>query len=598
MFTDEELSVIETLAPFDTVDQIHIQRHEILSAVSKLNAELWNSEPGQSEYFAFTLVEDAGDDCWGTYYGPYVKYKQKDTGEFVCTPDKNTITPKIIDYWERRANTVVNPKLKMRYTGLVLDFKESVTGVKPNFNSIRKANIVATLEVTEALLPEFAYDNLELCVHALDMAKKIRNQGLMERGTKALIANYKLLTSDNCQFPSIKLFGGILRHKDLYSELIDYVISQLNYEFDSRESMTREEGNKTDTHVHILRKIAELLCKCYKVTKQEQLILSILNRTTNAIRLSFGCRGGMWVHCMMEDMQKLYRKYHLYKEADELYKDIIEQSKIAQSEFRHVSFKLPISSELWERHWQHSLDGSDEDVILYFLLRYVPNVENEIGKVAKDSLLSMGIRVRKYDSFGIPTSNIGTGKKPDEQRLFYTIDTNMKITDGFLNEHINRLKDKGILNVDYIMNSLFKDSVVLREEQRPILERGFKAFFEKDYIVACHLLIPMFESAIRVLCKINGGDILRPKNNPEEGNEYKSLEGLLSQKCVSEALGDNITTYFRVLLTDSNGGNLRNYVSHGTLPASSFSAGVANRIFHAFLLLSLLKPINFEQNQQ
>jgi len=237
-------------------------------------------------------------------------------------------------------------------------------------------------------------------------------------------------------------------------------------------------------------------------------------------------------------------------------------------------------------------------VILYFLLRYVPNVENEIGKVAKDSLLSMGIRVRKYDSFGIPTSNIGTGKKLDEQRLFYTIDTNMKITDGFLNEHINRLKDKGILNVDYIMNSLFKDSVVLREEQRPILERGFKAFFEKDYIVACHLLVPMFESAIRVLCKINGGDILRPKNNSEEGNEYKSLEGLLSQKCVSEALGDNITTYFRVLLTDSNGGNLRNYVSHGTLPASSFSAGVANRIFHAFLLLSLLKPINFEQNQQ
>ena len=108
----------------------------------------------------------------------------------------------------------------------------------------------------------------------------------------------------------------------------------------------------------------------------------------------------------------------------------------------------------------------------------------------------------------------------------------------------------------------------------------------------------MFESAIRVLCKINGGDILRPKNNPDEGNEYKSLEGMLSQGCVINALGDNITTYFRVLFTDSNGGNLRNNVSHGTLPASSFSAGVANRIFHAFLLLSLLKSINFEPNQQ
>ena len=36
MFNDEELSVIEILAPFDTVDQIHIQRHELLSAVSRL----------------------------------------------------------------------------------------------------------------------------------------------------------------------------------------------------------------------------------------------------------------------------------------------------------------------------------------------------------------------------------------------------------------------------------------------------------------------------------------------------------------------------------------------------------------------------------
>jgi len=598
MFTNEELAVIETLAPFDNVDQINYQRHEILPAISKLNAELWNSEPGQFENLAFSLVENAGYDCWGTYYGPYVKYKRIDTGEFTYTLDKNTITPKAIDYWERRANSVVNPRLKMLYTGLVLDFKETVTGVRPDFNTIRKANIIATLEVAEALHHDFAYDNLELCVHALDLATKIRNQGLKERGTKALIANYKLLTSNNCQFPSIKLFDGILRHKDLYPDFIDYIVSQFNCEFDSKELLAQKEGNRTDGHVHIMKEIAELLSECYKATKQEQLILPILNRTTNAIRLSFVCRGGMWAQSMMEDMQKLYRKYHLYKAADELYKDIIEQGKNAQNEFQHVSFRVPVSRELWERHWQYSLYGTDEEVIQNFLLRYIPNIEEEIGKVTKDSLFNLGIRVRKYDSFGIPTSNIGTGKKSGEQKLFYTIDTNMKLTDGFLNEHINRLREKGLLNVDYIMNNLFKDSLIIQEEQRPILERGFEAFIEKDYIVACHLLIPMFESAIRVLCKINGGDILRPKNNPDEGNEYKSLEGMLSQGCVINELGDNITTYFRVLFTDSNGGNLRNNVSHGTLPASSFSAGVANRIFHAFLLLSLLKSINFEPNQQ
>ena len=167
----------------------------------------------------------------------------------------------------------------------------------------------------------------------------------------------------------------------------------------------------------------------------------------------------------------------------------------------------------------------------------------------------------------------------------------MKITNAFLNEHINRLKDKGLLTVGYLLDSLFKDSLILREEQYPILKRGFEAFLEKDYIVACHLLIPQFESAIRMVCKLNGGDILRPKNNPEEGNEYKSLEGLLSQECVSKALGNDITTYFRVLFTDSNGGNLRNNVTHGLLEASAFNENMANRVFHAFLILSLLKPV-------
>ena len=81
----------------------------------------------------------------------------------------------------------------------------------------------------------------------------------------------------------------------------------------------------------------------------------------------------------------------------------------------------------------------------------------------------------------------------------------MKITNAFLNEHINRLKDKGLLTVDYLLDNLFKGSLILREEQYPILKRGFEAFLEKDYIVACHLLIPQFESAIRMVCKLNGG---------------------------------------------------------------------------------------------
>ena len=113
----------------------------------------------------------------------------------------------------------------------------------------------------------------------------------------------------------------------------------------------------------------------------------------------------------------------------------------------------------------------------------------------------------------------------------------------------------------------------------------------KDYLVACHLLIPQFESVIRNVCAATGGEILRPKCNPEEGNEYKSLEGLLDQECVKKALGEDIITYYKVLFTDSNAGNWRNLVSHGLLAANSFNAEMADRVFHAFLILSMIKPI-------
>ena len=172
----------------------------------------------------------------------------------------------------------------------------------------------------------------------------------------------------------------------------------------------------------------------------------------------------------------------------------------------------------------------------------------------------------------------------------------MKMTAPILNEHINQLRKKGLLTVDKILNDMFRNSPIIKEEQRPIVKRGLEAFLEGDYLVACHLLTPQIESSIRQICHLNGGDILRPKNNPDEGNSYKSLEALLDQNSVSTALGSEFTRYLKVLLTDSNAGNYRNLITHGLLKATAFNSAMANRIFHAFLLLSLIKIENVEKS--
>ena len=87
--------------------------------------------------------------------------------------------------------------------------------------------------------------------------------------------------------------------------------------------------------------------------------------------------------------------------------------------------------------------------------------------------------------------------------------------------------------------------------------------------------------------------ILPDSGGRSHGNEYISLEGLLDSKEIKSTLGEDIQIYYKNLFTDQNGWNLRNRLSHGLLFSDDFNSTVADRIFHAFMLLSQLK---FERN--
>lgn len=114
--------------------------------------------------------------------------------------------------------------------------------------------------------------------------------------------------------------------------------------------------------------------------------------------------------------------------------------------------------------------------------------------------------------------------------------------------------------------------------------------------VACHLLVPLFENAIRVVAASNGHEVLRPNADPQEGNEYVSLDRLLNDIEGDDANPKNIVAYFKNIFTDKYGWNTRNLLCHGVLAASSFNDTLADRVVHAFLLLSLFKPIDKEDD--
>lgn len=111
----------------------------------------------------------------------------------------------------------------------------------------------------------------------------------------------------------------------------------------------------------------------------------------------------------------------------------------------------------------------------------------------------------------------------------------------------------------------------------------------QTFLVACHLLVPIFESAIRRLAAYSGINVF--SLNKDGDNEYKTLDKLLENLKEDKRIPTDIYEYFQNLFTDKFGWNIRNLISHGLLQAGAFNKTMADRIVHAFLTLSLIKAI-------
>lgn len=130
----------EIWADYDKKERKKFTAHDIIAAINQLPEGNPEDQHCRYEVLAFGFVGSNRENNWGTYYGHQFTFEKKDTGEEVYYPDISLITPEIITYWEQRSTQVVNPLLKMRYTGLVLDFKKLVTGKQPDYKTIKLAS--------------------------------------------------------------------------------------------------------------------------------------------------------------------------------------------------------------------------------------------------------------------------------------------------------------------------------------------------------------------------------------------------------------------------------------------------------------------------
>ena len=97
---------------------------EYVNEINKLSDIERQKDECRFECLAFMLQPNDNEHTFGGYYGPQSTLSDSQ-GVPVYVPSQSLITPDAVLYWEQRYKIAQNPFMKMRYAGLVWDFKIS-----------------------------------------------------------------------------------------------------------------------------------------------------------------------------------------------------------------------------------------------------------------------------------------------------------------------------------------------------------------------------------------------------------------------------------------------------------------------------------------
>ncbi len=199
-------------------------------------------------------------------------------------------------------------------------------------------------------------------------------------------------------------------------------------------------------------------------------------------------------------------------------------------------------------------------------------------------LTRSGIAIQ--DHKGRPVATIGGIEDDIEGNIIRQMSQNMYIDSFFLINSFKKASEAYEMSAQEVTEFVLK-SPIFEESKKDILYAGIQAFINEDYISTIHILVPQTEAAIRTLVELMGGATL--KRNRLGGLQLITFDGLLRDETVKNCFGTDSSFYFRILLTDQRGWNIRNNVCHGISPSSIFNYSTAARIMHVILCLAQVR---------
>ena len=585
--SDETLTLEKILKRFD-IQSESFSEYEVEKALRPLSSQSTETSPELlAERMAFGFIEDYKDEAtgWGTYYGPMMVLPNEQ-GQMMESPSIKLVTEHMLTYWSQRAVQAKHPIMKARYAGLVWDFSRNITGKAGNPNMAR-ITIDANLEIVERHLYKHENEGISKLERALSLALQLNDVERIGKIKRLIISFEDFLAAKG----DTKLRGfayDLLIEKNRLS-LTESEINKIIADLEAWLYIVTNTAEKTSFDPFAAEEAAFRLAKYYRKVNSTDKLREALLKYGNAFLEISKKASALVASSWLQKVYSVYREFGLMKEADEIAVLLRQIGEKSIDEMKAISGEIKITKKEMEEFTESLTKGEVEKVLTKIASYFVPSkneVEKQVKALSKKAVLSFLISRTLQDYKGRPVAKIGPLHEDLDGHLVSQMSQNMSISSIFLRPVIKKIKEKDRFSIKALIDYLYA-SPVFDIDKKPIIEAGFKAYFDSDHLVAVHLLIPQIEDALRNLVEKTGNSIFKYSR---AGSLFlKNLDDILREEAVIEIFGEDITFYLRALLTDQRGWNLRNSVCHGLNPYSSFSSVISDRVFHVLILLAQIR---------
>ena len=577
----EHKTIQDVFSEFDDNDKKHFDFYQINLNLQQLSQEIQNSKECEYESIAMSLVPNASNNSWGTYYGPCAKGEDK-AGNLVEYPTFQSITIDAVNYWYGRAKQVVNPYLRVRYLGLVWDFMKKVSE-QTYPSDLYVLYINSLLKVIEEEYPSHPVITVTICNKLFDLTK---GNSTYFPNVKLVLEKFDIKYSADEYEKSPRLWGMYLQLMIACGKKFEQSeISVVLQRHEERLNSLRQKVENDKSIFWTLKEQVTLLAEYYyknKLTKDTSRVLHVLE---DAYKIASSEMTGMQCYGNLEMIARIYAKYNLLVDRDRLLTEIEKNGANTVKELVGQKFEFTYPQEALKQLESYILHGSIQEQVQRFCLYFVPSKvsqEELLKKLSNEYPLQYLIPKQLLNEKGKPLSVIGGIDEDFDGQLVLQLTQMLQFQSVPLNYIIQTLITNGVLDISLLMQ-LATNSPIVLGNRLSIIEKALNCYFNGDYLIFCHLIIPQIETMIREFLEFCGRETIRPKAN-KRGYTMRILDDMLRDEAVVQVFNSDTAYYMRVVLTDQRGLNIRNALCHGLIPPSSFGQMAADRLFHIFLL--------------